>query len=130
MNDISSAATSTFYLFKKNPTCYRQRKHTQSMQTSHFPNVCLSSAYDKHSNVYYLLPFPFIDMCNFSEALPLPMDIPPLIRPVLPSPLKHDGTRRAGVTQCDFFIELRTNTFAHTQTKTTQRQTSSDHGTR
>lgn len=78
----------------------------------------LSWAYDNLSNMHCLLPFPFIDVCSFSEALPLPMDIPPLIRPVLPSPLKHDGTRRAAVTQWDFFIEQWTSTFAHTQTKT------------
>lgn len=57
------------------------------------------------------------------------MDIPPLIRPVLPSPLKHDGSRRAAVTQWDFFVERRTNTFAHAQTKKTRRQASDDHGT-
>lgn len=33
------------------------------------------------------------------------MDIPPLIRPVLPSPLKHDGSRHTAVTQWEFFIE-------------------------
>lgn len=65
------------------------------------------------------------------------MDISPLIRPVLPSPPKHDRTRRAVVTQWDFFffIEPWTNTFTqthtpnHTQKQNTQRQTSSDRGT-
>lgn len=78
----------------------------------------LSSACDNHSNMHCLLTIPFIDVCSSSDALPLPMNIPPLIRPVLPSPLKHDGTRRAVVTQWDFFIEQWKGTFEHTQTKT------------
>lgn len=60
-----------------------------------------------------LLPVPFIDVCSFGEALPLPMDIPPLIRPVLPSPLKRDGTRRALVTQWDFFLLNSEQTLSH-----------------
>lgn len=45
------------------------------------------------------------------------MDIPPLIRPVLLSPLKHDGSRHTAVTQWEFFIE-RPNKHNRTNTPT------------
>lgn len=89
------------------------------MQHVLFLQICADlSLLFYHNNVHCALLFLFIDEHSYNGALPLSMDIPPLIRPVLPSPLKHDGTRRAVVAQWHFLIERRTNTFTHAQTKT------------
>lgn len=55
----------------------------------------------------------------------------PMIRPILPSPPKHDGARHAVVTQSDFFFLplLNSNTFPLAQTKA-HRDRRDDYGTR
>lgn len=92
---------------------------------SHKCNMSFFSKYPLISAFYFIAAMCTVHCCfflltkhSYNGALPLSMDIPPLIRPVLPSPLKHDGTRRAVVAQWHFLIERRTNTFTHAQTKT------------
>lgn len=117
-----------------NPTCFINGESPLLSPTFSANAMCLvfstsadfslSSAYHNHSNMRYLLPFPFTDVCSFGDVLPLPMDIPPLIRPVLPSPLKHEGTRRAAVTQWDFFYWTVKKHICRYTNKNTGRQTS------
>lgn len=119
MSGAKNKATSIcFEQMFANTKCFMAKKalyfHKHPLEFS------ISSAYDNHSDMPCVLSFPLFDIYSFREAFPLSYH--PMIRPVLPSPLKHDGARHAVVTQWDFFIERRTNT-------STQRQTFNDHGT-